>query len=97
MLLIKKTHVYTLHILSNIGAYMDIKEFIFYENRKDKTFTQKKMAQLLGVSAVHLSQIICGRAIASSSLAYKIEQLTEGKVSGWELIKNHITKNLNSK
>ena len=76
---------------------MDLKEYIFYEGRKDKTFTQKKMAQMLGLSPSRFSQIVTGRIGISGCVAYKIEQLTEGKVSGWELIKNHITKNLPSK
>jgi DNA-binding transcriptional regulator YdaS (Cro superfamily) len=76
---------------------MDLKEYIFYENRKDKTFTQKKMAEMLGIAPSRLSQIVTGRIQISGSLAYKIEQLTEGKVSGWELIKNHIIKNQSSK
>jgi transcriptional regulator with XRE-family HTH domain len=76
---------------------MDLDEYIFYENRKDKRFSKKAFAEKLGIDPKYFLRVASGKMRPSSELAYKIEQLTEGKVSGWELIKSHITKNLPSK
>lgn len=74
---------------------MDLDEYIFYEKKKDKNFTIKSFAEQLGISVNLLSRLIHYENIATARVAYKIEKTTQGKVSGWGLIKNYMEKQEN--
>lgn len=67
---------------------MDLDEFLFYEKKKNPSFTKKEFAKRLGVSAAFLSKIISLQQAPSAKIAYKIQKLTDGQVSGWNLIFN---------
>lgn len=66
---------------------MDLDEYLFYEKKKNKNFTTRQFAQALGLNTNYLHKIVSGFLTPSAQLAYQIEKLTEGKVSGWQLIK----------
>jgi DNA-binding transcriptional regulator YdaS (Cro superfamily) len=69
---------------------MDIREYIFYEKVKDKTFSRKKFAQQIGISKGYLDKIMSKKTCIRAWIAYRIEQVTEGKISGWQLIKDYM-------
>ena len=71
---------------------MDLDEYLFFEYKKDKSFTKKKFAEKLGITHTHFSKILTGTVSITSEIAYKIEQLTNGEVSGWDLITSRILK-----
>jgi transcriptional regulator with XRE-family HTH domain len=71
---------------------MDLDEYVFYEKKKDKNFTLKTLAAQLEISENTLSKLIHLQNIPTTRIAYKIETFTEGKVSGWGLIKKYMEK-----
>ncbi len=64
---------------------MDLDEYLFFEKRKDPTFTHKKFAKKLGISASHLSSIL-NKRFSPAGLTYKIWEITEGKVDIGKLL-----------
>lgn len=71
---------------------MDLKEYFFFEKRKDPTFSVKKFAEKLGIKRQTLYRIASGTMRTSLDRALLIEKLTEGKVSGLEVIKTAIIR-----
>ena len=60
---------------------MDLKDFL-----KKNKWTQRKLAQELGVSSSHINQIIKSKNNPSLVLARKIEEITSGSVTMHDLI-----------
>lgn len=60
---------------------MQLAEYLFRKKIK-----QTEFAKTVGVSRVHLGEILRGRRRPSISLARRIEQATEGDVSKEELL-----------
>jgi len=54
--------------------------------RKLTGISQKKFAQIIGVTPAHLCFIEKGIRRPSPELAARIEKATQGKVSRWELL-----------
>lgn len=65
---------------------MDLKEYFFFEKRKDKNFSVKKFAEMLGIAPNTLYKISNGRHRPGFKTALKIEELTGRKVSGLEVM-----------
>lgn len=68
---------------------MDLQDYIYQKKKKDKSFTDKKFAEMLGITTAYLSRIKCYRSMPSVELADKIEKITGGQVSGWEMLKEY--------
>ena len=66
---------------------MDLDEYLFYEKKKDPSFSNKKFAKKLGISQVHLSRILSGKFAFSAKVAIKISKITSGKVDIIKLLK----------
>lgn len=66
---------------------MDLVEWMFFEKSKDKKFDRKAMAKRFGISLSYLNNIILMYKPPKAEMAYHIEKITNGKVSGWDLIK----------
>lgn len=71
---------------------MDLDDYIYNRKKNEKGFTDKKFAEDLGISQEFLSRIKHYRSPPSIDLAIKIEEVTEGVVSGWELLKKYNSK-----
>ena len=74
---------------------MDLDEYIFYEKKKDKNFSRQAFADKLGISLNLLCRLMILSSPPTSRMAYKIEKITEGKVSGWHLITKYMEKKEN--
>lgn len=71
---------------------MDLQDYIYYRKKSEEGFTDKKFAEMLGITQEFLSRIKHYRSSPSIELAQKIEEITGGQVSGWELLKQYDKK-----
>lgn len=63
---------------------MDLSEYLIQAREEDKSYTQIKFAEDLGISHYTLNRLIRARQIPSAEMAYDIEVLTNGKVRAWD-------------
>jgi transcriptional regulator with XRE-family HTH domain len=68
---------------------MDLDEYLFYEKKKNKKYSDRTFAKKVGVSHTHLSSLMKGRVAPSSKTAYNIFKISEGKVDVWKIIQNY--------
>ena len=62
-------------------------QFFSYLKIHDKEMNLAKLAKLLDVNIGHLSRVMSYKTCPSPQLAQRIEAISKGKVSGWNLIK----------
>lgn len=61
---------------------MKLRDYLHFNH-----ITKTKMAEDLGISRTHLTQILKGRHTPRLGLAHKIEQITNGKVTTEDFLK----------
>jgi len=66
---------------SNLWFSMKLEEYLRFNNIKQHVF-----AKMLGVSQPHINLVLQGKRNPSVSLAKKIENITEGRVSAFEIL-----------
>lgn len=64
---------------------MELYQYFFDQRQKDRTFTQRKFAKLLGMNHSRLCAIAHYRSRPSDEVAIQIEEATGGCVQAWEL------------
>lgn len=74
---------------------MDLSDWVYFEKKKDRSYSREKFAKQIGISKPYLDRIMNLDRPATSRVAYMIEKVTDGKVSGWELIKKYMEKKEN--
>lgn len=74
---------------------MDLDEYVFYEKKNNENFRIVDFAKKVGISLNLMSRLINKRLPPSARVAYLIDSVTEGKVSGWDLIKKRMEKEKN--
>lgn len=65
---------------------MELYQYVFMKRQEDPTYTQRKMAKLLGIHHQRLCAILHYKVTPSAQIAKDIEKLTGGLVNGWELL-----------
>lgn len=65
---------------------MDLYEF-FYKYKKSNNCTMNDFALELGVTRSHLTKVMKGHNPPSTKLALRAEEITNGKVKPWEMLK----------
>ncbi len=71
---------------------MDLEEFLFNEQKKNRSFTTKKFAELLEVTPSYLNRLKRGVVPLSSQLIYEIDKISEGKVDVLGMLREYYSK-----
>lgn len=69
-----------------MGDMLELYQYFAEEKKKDWKFTQKSVADELGIASTHLCAISRYRVTPCPILALKIEEITGGVVKAWDLI-----------
>lgn len=59
---------------------MDLDEFLFYEKKKNKEFSNKVFAKKIGFSHTYLSNVMSGKYLPSAHILYEIDKYSNGQV-----------------
>lgn len=71
---------------------MDLDEYVFFKKKNDKSFTDKKFAEMLGITRDHFYRLKTGNRSPSGKVAYLIDKVTEKKVDVMEMIRRFYEK-----
>lgn len=66
---------------------MDISDYIHKRKKTEPKYSDRKLAHELNIPPSQLSRIKTYKIPLSTKLAMKIEEVTNGEVSGWDMIK----------
>lgn len=72
---------------------MELIDWLHAKRKEDPTYTGKRFAEIIGAHPSRLGRIMRYKVCPSSKIALKIEEVTEGAVSGWEIIKKNLIRN----
>jgi transcriptional regulator with XRE-family HTH domain len=75
---------------------MDLYEWLTRKRIEDRNFKDIQFAKKLGINRAQISRLKQGRYRPSVELAMKIEELTDGQVNAWEILKT-ATENMKEK
>ncbi len=62
------------------GATLDLDEYLFYEKKKSKDFSDTKFSQQLGYSKSYFSRVLTKKITPGAHFLYALDKLTDGKV-----------------
>ena len=66
---------------------MDLDEYLFYEKKKSKDFSDNKFAQKLGYSKSYFSRVLTKKITPGAHFLYALDKLTEGKVDVLKMLR----------
>ena len=67
---------------------MDLDEYLFYEKKKNKEFSETSFAKKLGFTPGYFSRILNKQQLPSAHFLYQLDKLTEGKVDVLKMLKD---------
>lgn len=71
---------------------MDLDEYLFYEKKKNKEFSDMKFAETLGFTKGYFSRVQSGVQLPSAHFLYLIDKHSEGKVDVLKMLKEAYSK-----
>jgi len=71
---------------------LDLDEYLFYEKKKNKDFSDTKFAQQLGYSKSYFSRILTKKIAPGAHFLYALDKHTEGKVDVVKMLREAYSK-----
>ena len=65
---------------------MDLEDWLEEQKELDPKFTKKAFCEVIGIHPTHLSRLLRGDCGAQPRLARKIEEVTGGKVTAFDMV-----------
>jgi len=66
---------------------LDLDEYLFYEKKKNKEFSDTKFAKKLGFSTGYFSRVLKKKQLPSAHFLYELDKHSEGKIDIVKMLK----------